>query len=119
MSTTSAGIDPHWFAVGAFADDGPDRPSLVPFAMSRYSEHYGRPIAPADVVLIGDTPRDVHAARAHGCRAVAVATGPYTAAELCQADLVLDDLSCPAPLLEFLETQPAAASRVSPVHPGA
>jgi phosphoglycolate phosphatase-like HAD superfamily hydrolase len=45
-------------------------------------------------VLVGDTPLDVAAARAGGARAVGVATGPYSVADLeaAGADAVLPDL---------------------------
>jgi phosphoglycolate phosphatase-like HAD superfamily hydrolase len=64
-------------------------------------------IAPKDVVVIGDTLRDVHCAHENGAHCVAVATGGNTRAELeaAGADLVLDDLSDPAPLLALLETR--------------
>jgi phosphoglycolate phosphatase len=41
-------------------------------------------------VIIGDTPRDIACARADEVRCVAVATGPYSAAELDGADVVLE-----------------------------
>jgi phosphoglycolate phosphatase len=46
-------------------------------------------------VLVGDTPLDVAAALAEGARAVAVATGRYTVAELAAAGphVVLSDLA--------------------------
>ncbi len=49
---------------------------------------------PGDVVLVGDTPLDVAAAREGGARAVGVATGPYDegALEEAGADAVLADL---------------------------
>lgn len=64
------------FAFGAFGDDHLERRALVPVAV-RACEAHGVSVAPADVVIIGDTPLDVDCARAHGARAVAVATGPY------------------------------------------
>ena len=41
-------------------------------------------------MIIGDTPRDIACARADGVRCIAVATGPFTAAQLPGADVVLD-----------------------------
>jgi phosphoglycolate phosphatase len=40
-------------------------------------------------VVIGDTPRDIACARADEVRCIAVATGPFTTAELADADVVL------------------------------
>jgi phosphoglycolate phosphatase-like HAD superfamily hydrolase len=55
----------------------------------------GRPFAPADVVVIGDTPHDVDCARAFGAVAVAVTTGQFTRDELLaeRPDHLFDDLS--------------------------
>ncbi len=44
-------------------------------------------------VFVGDHPGDIAAARSAGAWAVAVATGPYPAPELAQADVVLADLT--------------------------
>jgi len=43
-------------------------------------------------VIIGDTPLDIDCAHAHGARAIAVATGPFTTAQLAAADLVVATL---------------------------
>ena len=40
--------------------------------------------------MIGDTPRDIYCARADGVRCLAVATGPYDAEQLQDADGVAD-----------------------------
>jgi phosphoglycolate phosphatase-like HAD superfamily hydrolase len=79
--------------VSAFGDDHLDRAELVTFARER-ARHL-RPFTPDEVVLIGDTPHDVHAALTAGVRLVAVATGRNTEDELraAGADVVVDDLS--------------------------
>ena len=82
------------FAFGAFGDDHDDRNALVPIALTRAREA-GIAEPPADrVVVIGDTPLDVACARAHGARAVAVATGSYSSEQLrdAGADVVVDTL---------------------------
>jgi phosphoglycolate phosphatase-like HAD superfamily hydrolase len=50
-------------------------------------------VAPEDVFVIGDTPRDIHAGREAGFRTVGVATSDYSADDLnsAGADLVLSD----------------------------
>ena len=42
-------------------------------------------------IVIGDTPRDIYCARADGVRCLAVATGPYDAEQLHDADGVAAD----------------------------
>ena len=72
--------------------------------MQRYAQHTGTPAQPDRVIIIGDTQHDVACAKAHGCTAFAVATGRLSADQLKQAgaDIVVDDLSDPTPLLSML-----------------
>jgi phosphoglycolate phosphatase len=65
------------------------RSDLVAVARTRAAEKYH---APETITLVGDTPLDVQAAREAGVRAVGVASGPHGAADLAEADVVLDDL---------------------------
>ncbi|MBI1370393.1 MAG: HAD hydrolase-like protein [Planctomycetes bacterium] len=100
----AAGIDPDIFAVGAFGDDANTRPGMVPVALARYEKLHARPVLPNDVMLIGDTPKDIDAAKSNNCLAVGVATGPYSTAELLDAgaDLALPDLADPTAIWELL-----------------
>ncbi len=84
--------------VNGFAHDGEEREQLVEAALRRASARLGRPLAPSEVVVIGDTPRDVAAARALGVPVLAVATGHYSQEELARsgADRVLPSLAGPA-----------------------
>jgi phosphoglycolate phosphatase-like HAD superfamily hydrolase len=73
--------------------------------MQRFRQLAGQAIAPGRVVVIGDTPGDIDCARASGCVALAVATGPsFTADELRahEPDLLLEDLSDVSGLLDWL-----------------
>ncbi|HEX5214696.1 MAG TPA: HAD hydrolase-like protein [Vicinamibacterales bacterium] len=79
------------FAFGAFGDDHHDRRDLVPVALTRARE-LGYAVDAASTVIIGDTPLDIDCAHAHGARAIAVATGPFTPAQLAHADLVVETL---------------------------
>lgn len=93
-----------YFEFGAFADDHHDRNELGGFARNRAKEKHGREFAPTDVVVIGDTPRDIECGRAIGARTVAIATGNYSREEL-QAhapDLLFDDLSDTSAVVEKL-----------------
>jgi len=96
-----AGIDPSWFEVAVWGDMAKTRPALVPVALAKLGTSS---LGPRDVIVIGDTVRDVHCAHENGARCLAVATGGNTRAELeaAGADLVVDDLCDPAPLLALM-----------------
>ena len=72
--------------------------------MRRYAEHHGRPVAPRDVIIIGDTPADVDCAHASGARVIAVATGHFDidALRAAGADLAVHDLSDTQKLLQWI-----------------
>ena len=65
-----------YFQCGAFADDAPDRNSLVPKAMERIRARGGPAVSPADVIVIGDTPHDVACARIAGAQGGRRGDGP-------------------------------------------
>jgi phosphoglycolate phosphatase len=92
------------FGFGAFGDRHVDRRDLVPVAIARARDAGWRGRAPDDVVVIGDTPLDVDCAHAHGARAIAVATGPFSVEILARAspDLVVSTLADTDRLAEFL-----------------
>ncbi len=105
LKLRACGLDPAWFEVCAFGDDGRTRPDLVALALKRCEERFGW-IPPArNVIVVGDTPRDVACAHAHGCVAFAVATGRYGMDELraSGADVVVRDLSDPRPLFALVD----------------
>ena len=78
----SAGIDPGRFAVGAYGSDHEERGALPAVAQRRAREQLGVHVSGADIVVIGDTPADIHCGRVVGARTIAVATGFVTMAEL-------------------------------------
>jgi len=73
------------FTFGAYGDEHVDRRALVPVAIEEAARAGCRVATPEHVLVIGDTPLDVDCARAHGARALAVATGPFGSEELDQA----------------------------------
>ena len=90
-----------WFphGSGAFGSDDERRDALVPIALAR-ARAAGN--GATEVVVVGDTPRDIACARAGGARCVAVATGPHPADALADADAVAADLAEGAALVEGL-----------------
>ena len=94
LKLRSGGIDPGRFKVGAYGSDAAHRPDLPPIAARRAEPFFGRTPAGGEVVIIGDTPADVACGAGIGARALAVATGSYTVAELaaCGAHAVFADL---------------------------
>jgi phosphoglycolate phosphatase len=77
---------------GAFGSDAEDRAALPAIARRRAGE-VGAPYPRERTVVIGDTPRDIACAHADGVRSIAVATGPFGADELRDADAVAGDVA--------------------------
>jgi phosphoglycolate phosphatase len=83
-----------FFAFGGFGSDHSERAELLRAGMQRGLERVGVQPGAAHVVVIGDTPHDVAAARAIGAQCVAVTTGGYDGPELeaAGACIVVSDL---------------------------
>lgn len=71
------------FSVGSYGDEHADRNELARRARG----------ACAQVIVVGDTVKDIEAARAIGATAVAVCTGRFGPADLAQADVVAPTLA--------------------------
>jgi phosphoglycolate phosphatase len=95
LKLRSAGLDPSRFRVGAYGSDSAHRPELPPIAARRAEPYFDRVPTGAEVVIIGDTPADIACGTCIGAKAIAVATGGYSAADLaaCGPHAVFDDLS--------------------------
>jgi len=70
------------FTTGGFGDDHEDRNQIAVVARERASRMLRGTLAGEEILVIGDTPRDIECARAIGARSLAVATGKYSAEEL-------------------------------------
>jgi phosphoglycolate phosphatase len=95
LKLESAGLEMARFRVGAFGSDHAERAALPAIAQRRVRELLGREVTGKAVVIIGDTPADVTCGRGIGARAIGVATGSYSVADLLAAgaDAAFADLS--------------------------
>jgi phosphoglycolate phosphatase-like HAD superfamily hydrolase len=89
-----------WFTFGAYATAGVDRAGIVRQAVQRGEALLGEDVPNTEIFVVGDTPRDIEAAHAAGCTAIAIATGHHDATALKEAgaDHVLDTMEEPFPL---------------------
>lgn len=107
LKLLAAGLDPNLFPVGAFGCDHRNRNFLPGIALERAQELTGDAFAAERTVVIGDTPADIVSARSAGARAIAVATGSYSAATLStyDPDLLLYDLTDTGMIIDHLRAQ--------------
>jgi len=104
LKLRAGGIAPERFRVGAYGSDAAHRPDLPPIAARRAEPIFGRVPRGPEVVIIGDTPADVACGAGIAARAVAVATGGYSVADLaaCEPHAVFADLSGTEAVLEAI-----------------
>lgn len=83
------------FAFGGFGCDAEDRVELLRAGARRGAEMLGSSMENCRVVVIGDTPKDVAAAKGIGARSVGVGTGGYSTTDLlaCGAHHVFETLA--------------------------
>jgi phosphoglycolate phosphatase len=99
------GLDRFFTLPGAFGDESHDRRDLPALAAARISEQLQMKLAPAQFIVVGDTPNDIACARHFGARAVAVGTGRFYSTEellACEPDAFLPDLANVDLVLETL-----------------
>ncbi len=91
----AAGIAIERFAIGAFGSDHEVRSELPAIAQRRARERLGLHLGGDAMVIIGDTPADIHCGRPLGAHSIAVATGHYSVDDLTahDPDAVFPDLS--------------------------
>jgi phosphoglycolate phosphatase-like HAD superfamily hydrolase len=91
-----------FFVFGGYGSDSRDRGKLIHVAIDRASELRDEPLGRNNVVVVGDTPHDVEAARSAEVGCVAVASGKYSVEQLrdAGADHVLSSLKEPFPGLD-------------------
>ncbi len=92
------------FPFGGFGCDHENRVELLRCGTKRGAERLGLPLEECRVVVIGDTPKDIAAARGIGAESIGVGTGRFTAADLlgAGASAAFADLSAPGALQVLL-----------------
>jgi len=100
----TAGLD-GYLSRGAYASDSPHRPDLPVIARQRWEAVSGRAISSERCVIVGDTPKDLEAARINGMKCVLVGTGRYPVEELLlyNPEACLPDLCDTAEVIRTLE----------------
>jgi len=103
LKLRSAGLQDH-FRMGSYGSDHEERDELAEIALRRAKETWGVAFEPRDVLVVGDTPRDVQCGQAVGATTVAVATGHHGIQSLVAAgaDHVLDDFRETAEVVALL-----------------
>jgi phosphoglycolate phosphatase len=89
-----------WFTFGGYGSDSSDRTELTRCAIERAGTLIGMAVEPRRCLVVGDTPKDVSAAKGCGAISIAVASGHFTVDDLraTGADYVLESLREPLPL---------------------
>ena len=82
-----------FFVFGSYGSDSPNRAELTELGIEKATRLHAQ-LTPAQVAVVGDTPRDIEAAKAAGAVSVGVATGHYSTEALAaaHADHVLGSL---------------------------
>jgi phosphoglycolate phosphatase len=97
-----------WFRFGGFADRYSVRSQMVASAAAQARKLLQKETADeASICVVGDTPRDIEAARANALPVIAVATGNYSFDELSE----MEPEVCTVSLAALLAASPLAASR--------
>ncbi len=78
----AVGLEFTRFRVNAFGSDHEERPQLPAVAQRRARDVMGLDLTGHGLVIIGDTPADIHCGRSLGVRAIGVATGRYSVDDL-------------------------------------
>lgn len=94
----------HHFGFGGFGSDHELRVELIRVGAERGARQLGLPLSACRVVVIGDTPKDVDAARGIGAESIGVGTAAFSAEQLLEhgATYAFDDLRAPSVLAALL-----------------
>ncbi len=97
----------HFFDFGAYGDFHTDRNDVAHEAFKQIQlRHSAESLADTSIWVIGDTPSDIHCARAIGANVIAVATGVYPLEALrdCEPDYLFAHFEETEPLLSLFQS---------------
>ncbi len=106
-------------ASSAYGDDHTERAELVTIAQQRAVERTASTFDNQHTVLIGDTPKDVEAARTAGVRVIGVASGKSDESDLMEAGapVTISDLTHTATVIRLVtDSAGKAPRRLEPMH---
>ena len=86
------GID-HYFKFGIFGDLAKDRNELARNVFRLSKKKLNADFKPEQIIIIGDTPRDIKCAKAINAKVIGVTTGSYSEKDLLGADLIVNNLN--------------------------
>jgi len=91
-----------YFKFGAFGDDNINRNKLVPIAKKRAEELFSKKFKKKNIYIIGDTPKDIEAAKKNNVISVAIASGNYNKEYLAKfsPDFLFENISEFLPFLD-------------------
>ncbi len=100
----------HYFDFGGYGCDSAERSELIGLGAARGATKLGVPLDACRVVVIGDTPKDIMAARAIGAESIGVGTGSFTKEALLDAGAThaFEDLAAEGAIDALLEQCPPA-----------
>ncbi|NIO06451.1 MAG: HAD hydrolase-like protein [Deltaproteobacteria bacterium] len=102
-----------FLTLGAYGSDSRHRGDLPKIARERWELALGVSLEPEDCVIVGDTPKDLAAARQNGMKCLLVGTGRYPVEELrlFEPDAVLPDFTDTEATVEALLSCPVEPRR--------
>lgn len=100
------GVD-EYFSFGAFGDMALKRVELVELARIKAERALGRPISLKDLVIVGDSPRDVACAKEAGIASIAIGAGKFSYNELSvfNPDLTLHSFEEVDKFMDFIQNR--------------
>ena len=103
----SVGIDIGSFEISVYGDEAQTRPQMVRLAFKKFKNRFHSNILAKDILIIGDTPRDIQCALENECPCLAVATGRYSQNDLVKAGATwaIPDLNDAHNLWKWLENE--------------